>query len=111
METTSVKLKKPRLVNVKKNSIENPETCHYWEEEIAVMKVGDIAKVSNGWERFWVIVKEINKTTIMGEVNNMLVCSPNLQCGDLILFKREHIYETWDLKEFREMYNSKNTSS
>ena len=107
MQATSMeKYKRPRLANVKKMSLEFPDRCHYWEEEIKLMKVGDIAKVANEHERFWVVVKEITPKYISGEVNNILIMSPSPQLGEKIIFKRENIYETWDLEEFKAYYKS-----
>ncbi len=92
MET---KVKRPRLANAKKLSLEYPDTFSYWEEDIAALKVGDIVKVS-GNERFWVIVKEINGDKIIGEVNNLLLNTTTYNLGDWISFKRENIYQFWD---------------
>jgi hypothetical protein len=98
MET---KIYKPRLINAKQMSIDYPDSFSYWEEDIANIKVGNVVKVANNWERFWVIVKEIEGNKIIGEVNNGLV--GNLKgkpspynCGNLIFFKRENIYQIWE---------------
>jgi len=108
MQTTGTeKIKRPRLANVKQMSIDYPEQCHYWDEEIKLMKVGDIAKIANSWERFWVVVKEISDKWIVGEVNNLLITEGSPDVGELLLFKRENIYEVWDLQEFKDFWKKK----
>ena len=105
------KVYKPRLANVKKMSLEHPDRCHYWEYEIKLMKVGDLVKVANGHERFWTVVTEINGDIVVARVDSSLL--GNILTGkkspynisDLIQFKRENIYEVWDLEEFRAMWN------
>jgi hypothetical protein len=104
METKVKKQKvfKPRLVNAKQMSIKHPDSFSYWEEDIANLKIGNIVKVCDDCERFWVIVKAINGDNIVGEVNNGLIGNfdtgklPPYNFGDLIALKRENIYQVWD---------------
>lgn len=98
MET---KIRKPRLINARKMSLKFPDRFSYWEEDINNLKEGEIVKVCNGWERFWVVVREINGDKLIGEVNNNLIGSVNgdkpssYNFKDLISFKKENIYQVW----------------
>jgi len=97
------KIYRPRLINAKMMSIKHPDSFDYWEEEIANLKVGDIVKVSNSWERFWTIVKSINGDKIVAEVNNGLIGNlmgkpSSYNFGDLIAFKRENIYQIHEIE-------------
>jgi hypothetical protein len=59
------------------------------------IKEGNIVKISNGRESFWVIVREITDINIIGEVNNDLLGEQAYNCGDLVSFGKKNIREIY----------------
>ena len=88
-------IKKPKLVSARQMSTEHPDTFYYPEKDILTIKKGDSVKVCNGKERFWVTVEEVIDDTVLGTIDNVLVSTKSLKLGDLILFRKEHIYCVW----------------
>ena len=91
-------MKQIEFVNAQEMAIKNPETFDApTKEELEVIKVGDIVKVSTGNERFWTIVTEINGEEIKATVNNDLVMEENedLTLDTVISFKKENIYDIY----------------
>jgi hypothetical protein len=62
-------------------------------EELAALVVGDVVKVCDTQERFWTVIKEFKEDdVIVAEVNNSLISGQEFNLGDLIEFKKCHIY-------------------
>jgi len=63
--------------------------------QINVVNVGDIVKVTNEFdEKFWAIVEEVStEGRITARVDNDLVQTTKYNCGDLIIFDRECIFD------------------
>ena len=62
------------------------------DEELAAIAPGDCVKVSNGYDRFWVLVSKKTDDVISGTVNNKLV-GPVGKFGDLIHLESRHVYD------------------
>lgn len=69
------------------------------KEELDALKVGNIVKVSHHNERFWVTITAIDKDIITidkdiitGKVDNVLIRPQPFKYGDIIKFKKHHIY-------------------
>jgi len=63
-------------------------------EELSKIKQDDLVKVCLNSERFWVKIVEVHEDEIIGEVDNQLFEEQPFGLGDIITFKREHIYST-----------------
>lgn len=66
--------------------------------DLARLDVGDCVKICNGEERFWVcilrsMVVRDGQRVIVGEVRNQLVIPRPYNCGDMVAFKEEHVYD------------------
>ena len=103
------KIFKANLVDAEEMSTTYPDSFYYPLDDIEKLKVGDIVKVCDDYERFWVIIEEIRDNGIfVGKVNNGLVggtllgYSAPYNFGDLIFLKKQNIYEIWDEKAWRE---------
>ncbi len=57
-------------------------------EEIGV---GHLVKVSNNYDRFWVLVTTVDGQKIAGTINNELVGQLG-KFGDEIFFEKRHVY-------------------
>lgn len=69
-----------------------PDTFHL--PNLTGLKAGDIVKVSNGGERFWVILTDTNTDdTCRGVVDNSLVSPCGYDAGDTLLFEKRNIYQ------------------
>jgi len=62
------------------------------QEDLDALTIGKSVKVCHNDERFWVTVTKIKGDTITGEVANDLVCKQPFKFGDIIRFKKHHIY-------------------
>ena len=63
------------------------------------LKVGNMVKVCNGKEMFWVILKGVNPDDMYrGVINNSLRSTRDYNFGDTILFDRRKIYKIAELK-------------
>ena len=60
------------------------------------VKSEDSVKVSHKNERFWVTVTNVEKDVITGVVDNKLIFPHPFQLGDKIVFKKKHIYTTYE---------------
>jgi hypothetical protein len=88
-----VKPKTPVLVNAAQIQIEHPDTFQRPEpEELAAVCPGNVVKVGDGGERFWVVVKTRVGKIFTGTVNNMLLFS-RLKFGSPIKFHTDNIFD------------------
>ena len=86
-------------VNVKIINDHNPETFEIPTiNELQDIKVGYNVKISNGIERFWVIIQEINKYYLIGKIDNKLFNNTNYDYGDLVMFEKHNIYDIHDFE-------------
>jgi hypothetical protein len=69
-------------------------------DQLNNIKPQDTVKISNGKERFFVTVKKIYKNgNIVGFVNNILYCNSSYNYDDLVMFKKQNIYNIHTLKD------------
>jgi len=61
-------------------------------EELDELRVGDTVKISNGFERFFVLVRDIKTNTVTGIIQNHLVGTYGYDYRDQIEFEKSHIY-------------------
>lgn len=82
------------FVNAQRMAIEHPDSFEAPTlEELAALVVGDVVKVCDNQERFWTVIKELKENdVIVAEVNNNLISGQEFNLGDLIEFKKCHIY-------------------
>ena len=81
---------------VKKTKRSSLEKCSKYKDTKILYK-GLIVKLSNGYERFWVIIQKINKNTIVGIIDNKLIHPINgKNYGDVIIFKLANIYDVYN---------------
>jgi len=86
-------IKQIKLVDAQKMKSKYPET--FWtpsDSELSDIKIGDIVKVCDDHERFWVIIESISNKEFIGVVDNSLL-RDDIRCGDYIKFERRHIYD------------------
>lgn len=85
----------PPLVDAAQMARLYPDTFHL--PDLSGMVVGDVVKVCNGYERFWVTLTELTGQlpgdVCRGVVANDLVHPCGYNVGDEILFERRHIYQ------------------
>ena len=83
------------FVNVQTMNAEYPAYGGPDVIQINVISVGDTVKVTNEFdEKFWAIIEEISpEGRITARVDNDLVQTPKYNCGDLIIFDRECIFD------------------
>ena len=84
-----------RFTNAQTMHKKHPDTFEApTKEELDALKVGNIVKVSHNNERFWVTITAIDKDIITGKVDNVLIRPQPFKYGDIIKFKKHHIYMT-----------------
>jgi len=59
-------------------------------------KKGDVVKIRDTGERFWVKITYINGNKIRGNVENILVNTHDFKFGDNIEFEKYDILEQWN---------------
>jgi hypothetical protein len=62
------------------------------DAELDTIKIGDIVKICDGSERFWVIIILIEDGKLVGAINNVLVGDKPYKFGDLIEFEKKNVY-------------------
>ena len=62
------------------------------DESLSHLSSGDRVKVSHNDERFWVAVRGIIGDTIVGTVDNYLICDHLFGHGDVITFEKRHVH-------------------
>lgn len=66
------------------------------EEDLTKLKKGSLIKLSNGIERFWVIIEWFDDDSIYGVVDNDLGRTTKYGYGDTVVFKKNHILDICD---------------
>lgn len=66
--------------------------------QLAAITIGDAVKISNGRERFFVIVTgcDGNSAAVVGRIDNALVRAAPYGYGDRVLFQRQHAWQVHD---------------
>ena len=56
------------------------------------LSVGNLVKIGNKMERFWVKIVEINKDYLLGKIDNHLTFNNKYDYDDIVLFEKKNIY-------------------
>ena len=59
------------------------------------LQVGELVKLCNGRERFWVLLTAIDDNSLTGTIDNQLVDETGYNFGDMISFGKQHVYQVW----------------
>ena len=62
-------------------------------EKLQQLEEGNSVKIANKYERFWVIVEEINDDNMIGIVNSILLEGTPYTINSKVVFKKEHIIQ------------------
>ena len=90
-------MKRPILVNAAQMALDHPETFSVpAAAELERVNKGDLVKVCDDAERFWVLVTERRGDVLTGVVANAL-CGTRLGLGDTIEF---HVVNIYQIKQF-----------
>ena len=63
--------------------------------ELDNLSIGDLVKIGNKLERFWVKIIQINKDYLLGKIDNLLTFNENYNYNDIVLFEINNIYEIY----------------
>ena len=88
----ALNIKSDDLINVNNYK----EDIDFYIPETANLKVGNLVKISNNFERFWVKIKEIKELYILGEIDNHLTFNENYDYKDVIIFEKCNIFEVFN---------------
>jgi hypothetical protein len=64
-------------------------------DEIRALRKGDVVKVCNDRERFWVLIESRNGDVFAGRVDSMLLFG-KVRYGDRIEFHADNLYDIFD---------------
>lgn len=64
-------------------------------DSLSLLSSGDEVKVSHNTERFWVAINGIFGNTIVGTVDNYLICNHPFSHGDVITFEKRHVHSIY----------------
>ena len=95
MQDTIINLEEMGIINAQEQTKLYPDTFEApSQSELESLTETDYAKICVSGERFWVLITKVEKNTIEGTVDNILICSDehNLYYGDLVKFSKKHIY-------------------
>ena len=84
----------PVLVNAEQMARHHPLTFH--RPNTDKIKVGDVVKVCDDQERFWVQVTERWCNILHGRIDNELIGGQIYNYGDIIEFCTANVYEIFD---------------
>jgi len=68
------------------------------QDELENITIGDTLKISNGFERFWVELKEVNNLYLIGRVDNELITN-EYNLNDYVMFEKKNIYDIHTIKD------------
>jgi uncharacterized protein YegJ (DUF2314 family) len=73
--------------------------------DISQIKENELVKISNGKERFWTLIKQINKSnnTIIGQIENNLVYNTTYNYGDLVKFNLNNVIDYINIKNCKKL--------
>lgn len=72
------------------------------QNELENITIGDTVKISNGFERFWVEIKEITDLYLIGRVDNELITN-EYNLNDYVMFEKKNIYDIHTIKDKEEL--------
>lgn len=85
-----------RLVDARERARQYPGTFDVpSDKDLAQLAPGMLVKVSDGSERFWVILEEVGADRLVGVIDNDLEgkAGHGLTAGGRIEFERRHVYD------------------
>lgn len=105
-------IKKDNLLNVVEMNIKNPSTFLIPSNEYINMNltIGSIIKICNNFERFFVVVEDIENDNYVGKIVNHLLINRGYNYGDLISFTKNNIlaiYSKDHVDELNKTYGDK----
>lgn len=90
-------------VNVNEMNSKYPNTFDIpTQNELEYITIGDSVKISNGLERFWVEIKEVNDLYLIGRVDNELITN-EYNLNNYVMFERKNIYDIHTIKDKEEL--------
>jgi hypothetical protein len=88
-----VKMFRDNWVNAQEQQRLYPDTFEAPDHnDLNAIQVGDYVKISNGKERFWTVVIDMKEDDIIARVDNKLVATQRYTVNDIVVFKKENIY-------------------
>lgn len=73
---------------------ENPDT--FWvPTDLHKIRKRHYVKISNGKERFWVKVLEVNGREVIGIICDMLICGSEYNMDDYVKFELRHVHDLY----------------
>ena len=60
---------------------------------ISNLKIGNIVKISNNFEKFWVKIIDKNDNYILGKIDNYLTFNKTYDYQDIVLFEENNILD------------------
>ena len=95
-------------VDVNKMNSKYPNTFDIpAQNELENITIGDTVKISNGFERFWVEIKEINNLYLIGRVDNELITN-EYNLNDYVMFEKRNIYDIHTIKDKEDLLKNLN---
>ena len=95
-------------VNVNEMNSKYPNTFDIpTQNELENITIGDTVKISNGFERFWVEIKEITNLYLIGRVDNELITN-EYSLNDYVMFEKRNIYDIHTIKDKKEIIKNLN---
>ena len=95
-------------VNVNEMNSKYPNTFDIPNQnELENITIGDTVKISNGFERFWVEIKEITNLYLIGRVDNELITN-EYSLNDYVMFEKRNIYDIHTIKDKKEIIKNLN---
>jgi hypothetical protein len=95
-------------VDAKEMSYKYPNTFDFpTQYELENITIGDSVKISNGFERFWVEIKEVNKLYLIGRVDNKLI-TREYNLNNLVMFEKKNVYDIRTIEDKEEYLKNLN---
>ena len=80
-------------INTHEIQIQNPDNFTIpTNDDLNSLSVGNLVKIGNKMERFWVKLVEINKDYLLGKIDNHLTFNNDYDYNDMVLFEKKNIY-------------------
>lgn len=92
--------KRMKLVNPKKEGIDNLPNV----KRLNKIKKGDVVKVSNGFDRFWVVITSKRGKNLYGKIDNDI---QEAKRGTKIKLKKNNIYQIYEENNENEERNGR----
>lgn len=88
----ALNIKSDDLINVYNYKEDN----NFYIPMTTSLKIGNLVKIANNFERFWVKIVEIKDLYILGEIDNHLTFNESYDYKDVIIFEKCNIFEVFD---------------